>query len=88
MSKKVKIKLMFFGVAKEMAEMSQTELSINSAWRTADDLLRFICENYNLSVLKSFVALALDEEYLMEMKKPIVLEERSVLALIPPVNGG
>ena len=88
MSQKVKIKLLFFGVAREMAETSETELSIDAAWRTVNDLLSFICENYNLSALKSFVALALDEEYLMEMKKPIVLEERSVLALIPPVNGG
>ena len=84
----MKISLLFFGVAREMAKMSESELSIESAWSSADDLLKFICENYNLSVLKSFVALALDEEYLMEMKKPIVLKERSVLALIPPINGG
>lgn len=88
MSEKVKIRLLFFGVAKEMAKMSESELSIDSAWSSVDDLLKFICENYNLSVLKSFVALALDEEYLLEMAKPIVLKERSVLALIPPINGG
>lgn len=88
MDQKVKIKLLFFGVAKEMAALSETELSIAAAWQTVDDLLKFICEKFDLSVLKSFVALALNEEYLMEMNKPIVLKERSVLALIPPINGG
>ena len=90
MNQKVNIKLLFFGVAKELARCIEADLSICAEWKTVDDLLKFICDDYNsrLSILKPFVALALNEEYLIEKNKPIILEEESVLAIIPPVCGG
>ena len=90
MNQKVNIKLLFFGVAKELANTAEIQLDINSKWQTVDDLLKFICEDFNsnLSILRPFVTLALNEEYLMDKNKPIILEDKSVLAVIPPICGG
>lgn len=88
MDQKVNIKLLFFGVAKELAKCNEIELSIYSKWTTVDDLLTNICEKFNLLSLRSFVAVALNEEYLIERTKPIKLQDNSILAIIPPINGG
>lgn len=90
MDQKVNVKLLFFGVAKELAKRSEADINIQAEWKTVNDLIKYICEEFdpNLSALVPIIALALNEEYLIEKNESIKLEDNYRLAIIPPINGG
>lgn len=83
----VQVVVRFFAGARDRAGIESTKVKLPSKWETGDALLDELVERFSsLSELRPVLALALNEEYVMNER--IQLCEADVLALIPPISGG
>ena len=83
----MKVKILFFAKAKELAKVPSASFQVNQPQITFDSLTKVISEEFNLQALNGSFILALNEEYLEE-DSLIELKEGDELAVIPPISGG
>lgn len=80
----MKIKILFFGIAKDIANESSIALELNNNV-TVKDLMDVLIGRYvRFSSINDF-SIAVNEEY---VEKNVVLKENDIVAIIPPVSGG
>lgn len=83
----VKVRILFFAKARELSGVDHTTLVISNEIR-GKDLLDFLCQNYNLDIVKETLILAINEEYCEDLNTILVLKNNSEIAVIPPISGG
>lgn len=80
----MKIKILFFGIAKDIANESSIDLELNNN-ATVKAMIDVLIGKYaRFSSINDF-SIAVNEEY---VEKDVVLKENDVVAIIPPVSGG
>ena len=88
MAYKVKIKLLPFGIVKDLLNHDEIDLELPSKWDNDQSLLNHLCEELwpALSPLKPSLILAINHEYVYQ-RSPLILHSLDAIALIPPING-
>ena len=84
---KVTIKILFFAKSRELCGKSEITFRIQSKI-ICGDLLALICKEFDLEVIKGSLILALNEEYLDDSNRLLVIQEGDEVAVIPPISGG
>ncbi|HEY9170112.1 MAG TPA: MoaD/ThiS family protein [Lutibacter sp.] len=80
----MKIQLLFFGIATDLAGENSVSYELKSA-ATIGELKKDLLKKYSkLKNIEDF-AIAVNEEY---AENDVVLQENDVVAIIPPVSGG
>ena len=80
----MKVKVLFFGVAKDISKVNSLELELKRD-SSVMDFLQILKERYSgFSAINDF-SIAVNEEY---AKSNVILSEADVVAIIPPVSGG
>jgi molybdopterin synthase sulfur carrier subunit len=80
----MKVKVLFFGVAKDISEVNSIDLELKKD-SNVFDFIQIIKERYSgFSSINDFT-IAVNEEY---AKNDIILNESDTVAIIPPVSGG
>lgn len=84
----VPVRLLFFAHARDRVGCADAAVRLPAAWTDQDQLLDHLVLQYaGLAELRPVLALALNEEYLLD-RQPVQLRPDDVLALIPPISGG
>jgi molybdopterin converting factor small subunit len=87
----VNVSLLLFASAKDrIGGQNEIKMTIDRVWENSEVLKKHICLNVleQLSDLEPVLALAINEEYVTDSDKQILLNDNDVLALIPPITGG
>lgn len=84
----ISIRILFFAKARDLSEISQTILQLDTNSILAGDLLEKICSEYNLNVIKPSLILAVNETYCSNLQERLLLKEGDEIAIIPPISGG
>lgn len=87
----VSVKLLFFAKARELVQVSASELSLSSQVVKQKHLYSILEAQFpQLLVLQRSYALALNEEYLDRdlPDQDITFSQSDELAIIPPISGG
>jgi len=80
----MKVQILFFGITSDLLGASNLELEVVEA-STVANLKSLLKEKYpQLKNIASY-AIAVNESYAVD---DLVLEEKDVVAIIPPVSGG
>ncbi|XP_063539511.1 molybdopterin synthase sulfur carrier subunit [Cydia strobilella] len=82
----VNVKILFFAQSKELAGTKETSILLPKKI-SYQQLLNIITENYNLQAIKNNILLAKNEEVCDE-SLDIEINERDLIAVIPPLSGG
>ena len=83
----VKIQVLFFAKAKELVNLSETEIELSQE-QSVTQLFEALELNWpELKQFKRTFALAHNEEYL-DLDSNVVLQNGDVIAIIPPISGG
>lgn len=82
----VKVKLLLFARAKEIAGLQQDTLTVPEIIKTSD-LLALIINRYSLQPLQNHILLALNQ-VLCDQEQQLSLQEGDEVAVIPPLSGG
>lgn len=78
----------FFAGARDRVGMESTTVKLSSEWKNGDALLDELIKQFaSLAELRPVLALAVNEEYVMD-ESQLQLFDNDVLALIPPISGG
>ncbi len=80
----MKIKILFFGIAKDIANENSIEIELNDAFNS-DELKDLLKEKYSKFNRINDFSLAVNEAYIDEVYS---LKNNDVVAIIPPVSGG
>lgn len=80
----MKLKILAFGISKDIVGSRQLEIEIQ-AGATTEDLRDFLLEKYPSFQKLATMGIAVNNEYSQE---ETVLKEADEIALIPPVSGG
>ncbi|XP_058058948.1 molybdopterin synthase sulfur carrier subunit [Anopheles bellator] len=85
----VRVKLFFFAKSRELAGTSRADdFLVPRAEIRCSDLLDLICNQFNLSIIRNNVILALNEQYCDDPSETIRIRNGDELAVIPPISGG
>lgn len=84
----IRVKLLFFAKARELAQVKSTEFEVQQNIIACGDLLELICDKYNLSLIRKNIILAINEEYCENPGQSIKLTNGDEIAVIPPLSGG
>lgn len=88
MNEEVSIVILFFAKSRELAGISESVLQLQLREIKCSDLLDKICNQYNLTIIKDNIILALNGEYCDNLNEILVLRNGDELAIIPPISGG
>lgn len=78
------IKILFFGIARDLANENSVELEVEKGSKVAD-VLKLLQNKYpKMKNIQEF-SIAVNEEY---AEHEMVLKVNDVVAIIPPVSGG
>ena len=79
------VKVLFFGLAKDISEVNSIELELKKD-SNVFDFIEIMKARYSgfSSIINDF-SIAVNEEY---AKNDIILRESDIVAIIPPVSGG
>ncbi len=80
----MKIKVLFFGVAKDIVDNSSLFFDLDEKFNTGDLMNLLKLKYAKFSSINDF-SIAVNEEY---VERDFVLKENDVVAIIPPVSGG
>jgi molybdopterin converting factor subunit 1 len=80
----MRIKILFFGMSKDLAEENSSSLEIDAHMKI-DAFRRFLQEKYPLFSKMDSFSIAVNESYANE---DVTLNENDTVAVIPPVSGG
>ena len=80
----MKVKVLFFGIAKDISEVNSIDLELKKN-SNVFDFIQIIKERFSgFSSINDFT-IAVNEDY---AKNDIILNESDIVAIIPPVSGG
>lgn len=80
----MKIQLLAFGIARDLLTTSSIELEVPNG-STVLNFKEFLANQFpSISSIQSF-AIAVNEEYAQDS---LIIQEKDVIAIIPPVSGG
>lgn len=85
----VKVDILFFATVRDRLSKSQEKVTLPSnTWSSSAALLNHLCQHVYpcLQDLQSNLAVAVNEEYVIDGEVTLVDDDR--LALIPPITGG
>lgn len=82
----VKVKLLFFAQARELAGKSADSLIVPESI-TCCNLLKTIVERYSLEKIENSIVLSVNEQ-LYHVEDNLSLKEDDEVAVIPPLSGG
>eukprot|EP00246_Nothoceros_aenigmaticus_P007620 TRINITY_DN21557_c0_g1_i1.p1 TRINITY_DN21557_c0_g1~~TRINITY_DN21557_c0_g1_i1.p1 ORF type:complete len:110 (-),score=31.96 TRINITY_DN21557_c0_g1_i1:95-424(-) len=81
----VKVKVLLFARARELAGVPELEMEL-AAGLTTDECVAVVVERFPaLQAVQEAMVLALNQAYVRE---PLVLKDGDELAFIPPISGG
>lgn len=80
----MRIKILFFGMSKDLAEENNGSLDIDEHMKLSD-FRAVLQENYPLFSQMDSFSIAVNESYADE---DLILYENDTVAIIPPVSGG
>lgn len=80
----MKIKILFFGIARDLAQENSVELEVEKNSKIADVLKRLQKQYPKMKNIQEF-SIAVNEEY---AEIETVIKANDVVAIIPPVSGG
>jgi len=83
--KNVKVKVLFFARARDLAGVSEKLLFIEEGSTTLDCIKKLLVELPSLKEIYDCMAVALNEMYVTDST---VVKDGDELALIPPISGG
>lgn len=81
----LKVKVLMFARARELAGTSELELLMPEGSTTADCLLKLTGEFPLLETVKNCIILAVNLNYI---KDPVEVKDGDEVAIIPPISGG
>lgn len=87
MENSVRVKLLFFAKARELAGLSECEVNLPTQIRYSE-LIDYLSKTYNLQSLKNNFLTALNSDYCDESCGLLSLKTGDELAVIPPISGG
>ncbi len=80
----MQVKVLFFGVAKDISKVNSRELEIKKD-SSVFELLHLLKEKYSGFAAINDFSIAVNEEY---AENDVILKESDIVAIIPPVSGG
>jgi len=80
----MKVKILFFGIAKDISKVNSVEFELKKD-ANVFDFLQLLKEKYSGFTAINDFSIAVNEEY---AENDVVLSESDVIAIIPPVSGG
>lgn len=84
----INVRILFFAKARELSGLSETTYRINSQKIIASVLLQKICSDFNISIIRDNLILAINESYCDNLNSELQLQEGDEIAVIPPISGG
>lgn len=84
----IEINILFFAKSRELSGLSETVLELPTSRIVCSDLLKLICENYNLTLIQHNLILAVNGEYCNDPTEQLELQNGVEVAVIPPISGG
>lgn len=83
-----KVRILFFAKARELSGKNEAFYQLNTTNIVASELLRRICEDFNLEFIRDNLILAINEVYCDDLRLELQLSEGDEVAVIPPLSGG
>lgn len=83
--KKVRVKVLLFARARELAGGSEFDLSVADGSTTADCVAELTTRFAALEVMRESIVVALNFNYITD---PVEVKDGDELAIIPPISGG
>jgi len=80
----MKLKILFFGMAKDLAGETSTSLEVNEDLKV-NDFRKILQDRYPLFSQMDSFSIAVNETYAEE---DLIIVENDTVAVIPPVSGG
>ena len=80
----MKVKVLFFGVAKDISKVNSLDFELRKD-SSVMDFLQILKERYSGFTAINDFSIAVNEEY---AQSDVILSEADVVAIIPPVSGG
>lgn len=87
MEERVSVNILFFAKSRELAGISESVLYLQPQI-TCSELFNYICNKYNLTIIKDNLILALNGEFCDNLNEILFLKNSDELAVIPPISGG
>lgn len=87
MDNSVRVKILFFAKARELAGRSEYNEEISTSILCAA-LFDRICAAHNLNIIKDSIIIALNGDYCDNPQALLTLKDGDELAIIPPISGG
>ena len=82
----VKVKILFFARAREIAGCRESQLTL-PACLNSHALKDHLVRHFKLEIIKDTFILAINEVF-VEDEKSLLLKDRDEIAIIPPLSGG
>jgi molybdopterin converting factor subunit 1 len=80
----MKVKVLFFGIAKEISEVNSIKIELKKESNVLDFIEIMKAQYSGFSSINDF-SIAVNEEY---ANNDVILKESDIVAVIPPVSGG
>ena len=78
------VKVLFFGIAKDISRVNSIELVLNKDSNVLD-FLQLLKDRFSGFTAINDFSIAVNEEY---AENDVILKEADIVAIIPPVSGG
>jgi len=87
MDNKVTIKVLFFAKSRELSGFTESTIEVERIIQ-CEKLLDFLCDHYQLNIIKDNLILALNGDYCDNLETILTLGCTDEIAIIPPISGG
>ncbi|XP_065371068.1 molybdopterin synthase sulfur carrier subunit [Calliphora vicina] len=84
----INVRILFFAKTRELSGLNEVNYHLSTPKIVAFDLLREICRDFNLEVIRDTLILAINENYCDDLQSELQLKEGDEIAIIPPISGG
>lgn len=87
MEESVHVRILFFAKSRELSGLNESSLEISKT-NLCSEVINYICDKFDLNIIKNNVIIALNSEYCDDLNAVLVFKNGDEIAVIPPISGG
>lgn len=88
MEESVHVRVLFFAKSRELSGLNECNLELNKKTNLCSEVIDYICDKFDLNIIKNNVIIALNSEYCDDLNAVLELKNGDEIAVIPPISGG
>lgn len=84
----VHVRVLFFAKSRELSGLNECSLEISKKKNLCSEVINYICDKFDLNIIKNNVIIALNSEYCDDLNAVLEIKNGDEIAVIPPISGG